>query len=49
MATQYPEQIVVRLKPETRKKLEQRAEREDRKPMALARQIIEKALLKEKL
>lgn len=46
---QYSEQIVLRVKPETKEKLQKRAEREDRKPTALARQMIEKALLKEKV
>ena len=44
----YDAQLVIRITKETRRKLAQRAERENRKETALARIMIEKSLLREK-
>jgi len=42
------EQLVIRISAETRRKLEQRAEKEDRTVSQMARVILERALRKEK-
>lgn len=44
----YPEQLPIRMAADTRRKLKSRADREGRTESAMARLIIERALLKEK-
>ena len=46
---EFNTQLVIRMKDETRKKLEQRAEKEGRKTTQMARVIIERALQREKV
>ena len=41
-------QVPIRMTPELRQKLKQRADREDRKESEMARLILQRALLKEK-